>query len=94
LALVLVIDDEKTPSLLASHVRALGHSVLIARDGDTALMELFRTPFDVVFVGLRTAALDELALLREIRRRWPDVVVMATEYATVREAAEAIREQI
>ena len=38
------------------------------------------------------AGLDGLALLREIRSRWPEiVVVLMTAYATVAQAVEAMR---
>ena len=38
------------------------------------------------------APIDGLALLREIRSRWPEVVVvLMTAYATVAQAVEAMR---
>ncbi len=94
LAAVLVVDDEKTPNVLASQLRALGHEMQIARDAKTALFALARTPFDVVVSDIRTADVDDLALLREVRRRWPDIVVLVTEYVPVAEATEALESEI
>src|SRR5262249_10896396 len=51
-----------------------------------------RQPADVVLSDVRMAGLDGLALLREIRRRWTEtVVVLMTAYGTVPEAVEAMR---
>src|SRR5207245_1217673 len=57
-----------------------------------ALALLERHDPDVIFSDVRMAGMDGLALLREIRRRRPDaVVVLMTAYATVAEAVEAMR---
>ena len=49
-------------------------------------------PLDVVFSDVRMAGMDGLALLREIRQRRPEtVVVLMTAYATVPQAVEAMR---
>jgi NtrC-family two-component system response regulator AlgB len=48
---------------------------------------------DVVLSDVRMAGMDGVELLREMRRRRPDaVVVLMTAYATVRGAVEAMRE--
>ena len=78
--------------MLASFVRARGHSVEVAADGVAALEMVRRENYDLVFSDVRMVGLDGLALLRAIRQRWPDVVVvLMTAYATVAQAVEAMR---
>jgi len=93
MAHILVVDDEKNiREHLATYVRSLRHQVEIAADAAAALALLERHDADVVFSDVRMAGMDGLALLREIRRRRPDaVVVLMTAYATVAEAVEAMR---
>ena len=93
MASILVVDDEKNiRAMLASYLQARGHKVEIAPDGAAALEILRRAAFDVVFSDVRMAGIDGLALLREIRSRWPDVVVvLMTAYATVPQAVAAMR---
>jgi DNA-binding NtrC family response regulator len=93
MATILIVDDEKNiRSIFASYVRARGHATEVAPDGATALEILRRVTVDVVFSDVRMAGLDGLALLREIRERWPEVVVvLMTAYATVSQAVEAMR---
>jgi NtrC-family two-component system response regulator AlgB len=93
MASILIVDDEKNiRSMLASFVQARGHRVETAADGAAALETLRRGSYDLVFSDVRMAGLDGLALLREIRGRWPEVVVvLMTAYATVAQAVEAMR---
>jgi len=93
MASILIVDDEKNiRTMLASFVRARGHAVEVAADGAAALEMLRRGSYDLVFSDVRMVGLDGLALLREIRGRWPDVVVvLMTAYATVAQAVEAMR---
>ena len=63
-------------TIFASYVRARGHATEVAADGAAALEILRRGNVDVVFSDVRMAGLDGLALLREIRSRWPEVVVV------------------
>lgn len=90
---VLVVDDEKNiRTHLATYLRGLGHVVEVAADAATALSTLDRGEFDVVLSDVRMAGMDGLALLREIRHKQPDlVVVLMTAYATVSQAVEAMR---
>jgi NtrC-family two-component system response regulator AlgB len=90
---ILVVDDEKNiRTHLASYVRGLGHQVEVADSASAALTIVDRHPLDVVFSDVRMAGMDGLALLREIRRRRPEaVVVLMTAYATVAGAVEAMR---
>jgi len=93
MASILIVDDEKNiRTMLATFVRARGHGAEVAADGTEALEALRRGTIDVVFSDVRMAGLDGLALLREIRGRWPEVVVvLMTAYATVAQAVEAMR---
>lgn len=93
MATILIVDDEKNiRTHLATYVRSLGHTAEIAADAATALAAVARHEFDVVFSDVRMAGMDGLTLLREIRQRRPQtVVVLMTAYATVAQAVEAMR---
>jgi NtrC-family two-component system response regulator AlgB len=93
-ASLLVVDDDKNiRDHLARYLRSLGHSVHLAADGAEALRIADAEALEIVISDLRMAGLDGMALLRELRRRRPDaVVILMTAYATVPGAVEAMRE--
>ena len=93
MASILIVDDEPhIRTHLARHVRSLGHQVAEAGDAVTALAALATAPVDVVLSDVRMPDMDGLALLREVKRRGPETVVMLmTAYATVPQAVEAMR---
>ncbi len=93
MAQILVVDDTKNiREHLASYVQRLGHRVKTAADGTEALGLVGAQCFDLVLSDVRMAGLDGLALLREIRTRRPDtVVVLMTAYGTVPQAVEAMK---
>ena len=94
MANVLVVDDEKNiRSHLAIYLAGLGHRVVTAADGIEALRSADAEPFDLALSDVRMAGMDGMSLLRELRRRHPDaVVVLMTAYATIPGAVEAMRE--
>src|SRR5436309_482617 len=94
MANVLVVDDEKNiRSHLATYLSGLGHRVSLAADGVEALRLADADRFDLVLSDVRMAGMDGMSLLRELRRRHPDaVVVVMTAYATIPGAVEAMRE--
>src|SRR5881396_3177261 len=93
MATILIVDDEKNiREHLALYVRSLRHRAEVAPDATEALTLLERHDPDVIFSDVRMAGMDGLALLREIRQRRPEtVVVLMTAYATVPQAVEAMR---
>ena len=93
MASVLIVDDEPhIRTHLARHVRSLGHDVTEAADAAAALAALAAAPLDVVLSDVRMAGMDGLALLREVKRRNPEtIVLLMTAYATVPQAVEAMR---
>ena len=96
MANILIVDDAKNiRDHLASYVRRLGHRVRSAADGAEALALVQAEPFDLVFTDVRMAGLDGLALLREIRARRPEtIVVLMTAYGTVQQAAVYLRDDL
>jgi len=94
MAAILVVDDEKNiRTHLSTYLGSLGHRVETADDGAQALALLGRLAPDVVFSDVRMAGMDGMELLREVRRRRPEaVVVLMTAYATIAGAVEAMRE--
>jgi two-component system response regulator FlrC len=90
---ILVVDDE--PSIrtaLCEVLNRTGHPVLVARDGQEALALLEQQAVWLVVTDLRMPRLGGLELLREIKRRFSQtLVVLITGYATLESAIEAIR---
>jgi DNA-binding NtrC family response regulator len=90
---VLIVDDEKhIRTHLVTYVRSLGHSAQDVRSAKEAMLALSLHAFDVVITDVRMAGMDGLALLKEIKRRAPEtVVVLMTAYPTVPESVAAMR---
>jgi DNA-binding NtrC family response regulator len=93
MASILIVDDDASiRTHLAACVCELGHEAAVAGDALEALAVTDRGAFDVVLSDVRMAGMDGLALLRELRRRHPEIgVVLMTAYATIPDAIEAIR---
>jgi len=93
MASILIVDDAKNiRDHLTSYVRSLGHRTRGAADAKEALAALAENAFDLVVSDIRMPDMDGLSLLKEIRARRPDaVVVLMTAYATVPQAVEAIK---
>lgn len=93
MARVLIVDDEKNiRNNLTRFVRELGHEVESAEDAATALRHADQGAFDIVLTDVRMPGVDGLELLRHLRRRNPQsVVVLMTAYATIPQAVEAMR---
>jgi DNA-binding NtrC family response regulator len=90
---VLIVDDEE--SVRRSYARLLGEahcSAEAARDGAEALRAMEQRPFDVVLLDLRMPGADGLAVLEEIKQKWPaSEVVVITGYPTIESAKQALQ---
>ncbi|HYM79804.1 MAG TPA: sigma-54 dependent transcriptional regulator [Candidatus Limnocylindria bacterium] len=91
---VLVVDDEiKNAELTALELRDAGHDVEFVNGGQPALRRLEADAFDAVITDLRMPPPDGLALLREVRARWPKtMVVLMTAYASMESARKALKD--
>ena len=83
---ILVVDDEvKNAQLVAAELADAGHTTAWVGGGAAALKSLEASPVDAVVTDLRMAPPDGLALLAEIRRRWPaNAVLLMTAYSSTR----------
>ena len=92
-ASILVVDDEEV--VRRSYARILGEldcEAQAAVDGEAALREMARRPFDAVLLDLRMPGPDGLEVLRTLKQRWPDCeVVVITGYPTVESAKQALQ---
>jgi len=90
---VLVVDDEiKNAELTALALRDAGHQTAFVNGASAALLQLEAAPFDAVITDLLMPPPDGLALLAEVRKRWPaTAVVLMTAYGTLESARKALR---
>jgi two-component system NtrC family response regulator len=90
---VLVVDDEaKNAELVAAELKDAGFEASFVTGGAAALERLAAGGVDAVVTDLRMKPPDGLAVLAEVRRRWPETtVVMMTAYAALPTAREALK---
>jgi DNA-binding NtrC family response regulator len=90
---VLIVDDEPNMRwVLGKALEQAGYTVAVAEGGNEAVAALARTPADLVLLDLKLKGEDGLTVLRRLRERRPDLVVMLlTAYGTVATAVEAMQ---
>lgn len=88
---ILVVDDDPgLLRLLTIRLRAQKYEVEPAESAAKALSVIARFRPDLVITDLRMAEMDGIALLRELRRRWPALnVIMLTAHGTIPDAVKA-----
>ncbi len=93
MARILVVDDEANiRRMLAGLLEAEGHSVVVAGDASSALDAMHTAEPETVLLDLALPGTTGLALLEQLRGRWPDVpVVMMSGRATLSDAVRATR---
>jgi len=82
---VLVVDDEEViRDVLAALLEREGWQVTTASNGARALSAFEAEPYDVVLLDLMLPDRSGLEVLRDIRRKDPDaVVVIVTAYSSI-----------
>ncbi len=90
---VLVVDDEAANRYSVSKtLQRVGYMVSEAANGEDALALIDQQPFDVVLTDIRMPGLDGVELLRRIKDRAPDaIVILMTGYASLGTTVEALR---
>ncbi len=90
---ILIVDDEQiTLRALREEFSAAGYVVTTACDGQTALEQLVRQHFHLLFLDMHLPRKSGMEVLRECRIHAPDtLVVIITAYASVETAVDAMR---
>ncbi len=91
---ILIIDDEEVlQDILTVLIRKEGHTPLTAATGEEGLAVLEREEIDLVLLDLMLPGLHGMDVLRRIRQRDADqVVVVITAFSSIESAIEAMRE--
>ncbi|MCK5579091.1 MAG: sigma-54-dependent Fis family transcriptional regulator [Planctomycetes bacterium] len=90
---ILIIDDEKDHAEAAAEsLRKVGYRCDVAFSGQDGLRKLSDDQFDIVFTDLMMHGMDGLTVLKEAKKKNPDIqVVMMTGYPSVETAVEAMQ---
>jgi DNA-binding NtrC family response regulator len=90
---ILVVDDDRAFRLATRTVLVDdGYTVTTMANGQEALEELQKNPYDLMLSDLVMGTMSGMALLREVRKLFPDLsVIMVTGFGSVGTAIEAIR---
>jgi NtrC-family two-component system response regulator AlgB len=90
---ILIIDDEANiRRTTALALETIGHETVEVSDGSSAKKLLEKQTFDIAFLDLKLGSEDGLKLLPELLDIEPQlVVIVATAFATIESAVEAIK---
>ncbi|MCB1007317.1 MAG: sigma-54-dependent Fis family transcriptional regulator [Acidobacteria bacterium] len=91
---ILVVDDEEIlQDVLGLLLRKEGFRPLAAKSGEDALLVYEKEPVDLVLLDLMLPGMSGLEVLKQIRQRDPEqVVIVITAYSSIEGAIEAMRE--
>jgi len=90
---VLIVDDEESVRwALRKALERAGYQVDLTAEGPAGLAAAAEPEVELVLLDVRLPGQDGLEVLREIRRRRPDLpVIMMTAYGTLQVAVEAMK---
>ena len=90
---ILIVDDDK--NALQGYLKVLSQDDFVvegAANGYEALKKIEQRSFDIMISDIRMPQLDGITLLKEVRKRNPDIsVIMVTAYGTIDSAVEAMK---
>lgn len=91
---ILVIDDhESMREGMAVTLKKAGHEVTAVRDGPTGIAAWDKSPFDLVISDLKMDGMDGLEVVRNLRQRAPEaLILMVTAHGSIEAAVTAMRE--
>jgi two-component system, cell cycle sensor histidine kinase and response regulator CckA len=91
--ILLVEDHNATRKNVSRFLQSQGYSVLEASDGLEALRQLKKDSVDIVISDFVLPNIHGLALVREIRSRWPTIGVIVISGYLGQEAGKVILER-
>lgn len=88
---VLIVDDDPlVRSLLCGFLSNAGHICIEAEEGEKAVLALERSDFDVAVIDLLMPVREGVETIREVRRRWPLVRIIAMSGGSMRLASASL----
>ncbi len=90
---ILIVDDEESVRwALRKALERANYRVMLAADGRSGLAAAGEPGVDLMLLDVRLPGTDGLEVLREIRKRRPELpVIMMTAYGTLQVAVEAMK---
>lgn len=93
LPILIVEDDDDLRDALSDTLKLARYGVLAAQDGVAAVEVLKSQTVGLVVTDVQMPNMTGLALLHEIKARWPQIpVLLMTAYGEISQAVEAMRE--
>jgi len=91
---ILVVDDEDIlQDVLGLLLRKQGYRPIFAKTGEEAMLIYDREPIDLVLLDMMLPGMSGMDVLRQIRQRDPEqVIIVITAYSSIEGAIEAMRE--
>jgi len=91
---ILVVDDEESVRwALTKALERAGYRVDVAADGPSGFAAAENPDVDLFLLDVRLPGRDGLTVLRDVRKRRPDLpVIMMTAYGTLQVAVEAMKQ--
>jgi len=91
-AILLVDDDPNCIDIISEVLKRTGLEVEVARDGEEALNKFTMKSFELILTDLMMPKMNGMSLLKEIRRRGKEAVVLViTGFGTIESAVSAIK---
>lgn len=89
---ILIVDDEEVVRRGFARTLAGDHcQVDVASDGAEAMRKMDRQAFDVLLLDLRMPGMDGMAVLRQVKTKWPEAeVIVITGYPALDTAKESV----
>jgi DNA-binding response OmpR family regulator len=88
---ILVVDDEEAlRTVLSNELTSEGYDVKTAADGDDAVSELDKAPYDLVLLDIKMPRMNGFEVLKIIKEKHKKTrVVMLTGFADLKNAIES-----
>ncbi|MEO8274893.1 MAG: sigma-54 dependent transcriptional regulator [Thermoanaerobaculia bacterium] len=90
---ILVVDDEDVlQDVLGTLLKREGFRPIVAKTGEEAVLIAEREPIDLVLLDLMLPGMSGMEVLKQLRARDPEqVVIVVTAYSSIESAIEAMR---
>lgn len=93
---ILIVDDEESIRFFLTNALKNEYQVMATESGETALIRLQESSFDLVILDLRLKGrMDGMRVLETIKLLWPETaVIMITAHGSLESALAALREGV